>query len=54
MVPTQNHKIIRHWATTHDAVPAEMPPLKFDGEPAVLTFLLGNAKVGTPEIRPIS
>ena len=54
MVPTQNHKIIRHWALTRDAGPAEIMPLKFDGQPAVLTFLMGEAKRGTPEIHPIS
>lgn len=54
MVPTRNHKIIRHWALTRDATPAEISPLKFDGQPAVLTFLMGDAKGGTPEIRPIS
>ena len=53
MVPTRNHKIIRQWAMTHDATPAEIMPLKFDGEPTILTFLMGDAKAGTPEIRPI-
>ena len=54
MVPTQNHKIIRHWALDHDAVPAEITPLKFDSAPAILTFLIGKTKGGTPEIHPIS
>ncbi len=54
MVPTRDHKIILHWALTHDATPAEISPLKFDGQPAVLSFLMGDAKTGTPEIRPIS
>lgn len=54
MIPTQNHKIIRHWALTRDAAPAEIFPLKFDGQPAVLTFLIGEAKSGTPDIHPIS
>ncbi len=53
MVPTRNHKVIRHWATTHNATPAEIMPFKFDSEPAILTFLVGDAKAGTPEIRPI-
>ena len=54
MVPTRNHKIIRQWALDHDAVPAEITPLKFDSIPAILTFLLGKARDGTPEIHPIS
>ena len=54
MVPTRDHKVIRQWASRHDAVPAEIKPFKFDSEPAILTFLLGGAKSGTPELRPIS
>lgn len=54
MVPTQNHKTIRHWALTRDASPAEISPLKFDGQPAILTFLMGEARAGTEEIHPIS
>lgn len=54
MVPTRNHKIIRQWALVHDAIPAEIMPLKFDGQPAILTFLMGEARSGTPEIHPIS
>ena len=54
MLPTRDHTIIRQWGLAHDAVPAEITPLKFDGQPAVLTFLLGEAKSGTPEIHPIS
>lgn len=54
MTPTQDHKTIRHWALTRDAAPAEIFPLKFDGQPAVLTFLMGDARRGTPEIHPIS
>ncbi len=54
MDPTRDHAEIRRWALEQDAVPAEIKPLKFDGEPFVLHFLLGKAKEGTPEIRPIS
>lgn len=54
ITPTQNHKIIRQWALRHNAAPAEIMPRKFDGEPAILTFLMGNAKTGTPEIIPIT
>ncbi len=53
MKPTRNHDEIRRWATRHDAVPAEVRIIKFDGEPAVLHFLLGEAREGTPELRPI-
>ncbi len=44
MLPTQDHNIIRTWAARKNATPAEISPIKFDGEPAILT----------PEIRPIS
>ncbi len=53
LLPTQDHNIIRTWAARKNATPAEISPIKFDGEPAILTFLLNNAE-GTPEIRPIS
>ena len=52
--PTSDHRVIRAWATKHDAVPAEITPRKFDGEPAILHFLFGRAKSGLPEIVPIS
>ena len=52
--PTKDHGIIRAWATRNDAVPAEITPRKFDGEPAILHFLFGNAKAGLEEILPIS
>ncbi len=54
MLPTKDHDEIRFWAEAHDAVPAEIQPLRFDGEPSVLYFLIGDAKAGTPEIKPIS
>ena len=38
----------------HAAVPAEVKLFKFDGEPSVLYILFGDARGGTPEIRPIS
>jgi len=53
MIPTRNHQEIRQWATRHHAVPAEVRIIKFDGEPAVLYFLMGEARKGTPELRPI-
>ena len=52
--PTRDHSEIRRWAEAHDAVPAEVLTLKFDGEPTTLHFLRGDAKDGTPELRPIS
>jgi len=54
MIPTRDHAEIRRWAAAHDAVPAEIVPLKFDGEPTILHFLFGDARVGTPELRPIT
>lgn len=53
MLPTRDHAVIRRWAARKDAVPATIPPLTFDSEPAVLTFLVGR-HVGTAEIHPIS
>ena len=54
MIPTRDHAEIRRWAARHDAVPAEVPPIKFDGKPTMLHFLMGAAKEGTPELHPIS
>ena len=55
MLPTRDHQAIRQWAARTGAVPAEVKPRKFDGEPSILYFLFGSAaKNGTPEIRPIS
>lgn len=53
MLPTRDHAVIRSWAAKNDAVPATIPPLIFDSEPAILTFLVGR-HVGTPGIHPIS
>ena len=54
MEPTRDHDEIRRWAETHDGVPAEVIPFKFDGQPSILHFLFGKAKAGTPELRPIT
>ena len=53
MLPTRDHAVIRRWAAKNDAVPATIPPITFDSEPAILTFLIGR-RVGTAEIHPIS
>ena len=53
--PTRDPAEIRQWAERHTAFPAEIIPHVFDSEPAVLTFVFGNAiSKGTPGIRPIS
>lgn len=54
MVPTQDHDEIRKWAARHHAVPVQMKPLKFDGEPALLHFLIGKTAKGTPELELIA
>ena len=54
MVPTRDHQQIRQWAAKHNATPAEINKLKFDGEPAILYFLTGQAAGGTTDLRPIS
>ena len=54
MIPTTDHKHIQQWAKRHNATPAQMKRLKFDGEPAILTFLIGNPDGAGPDIYPIS
>lgn len=54
MVPTRDHGEIRRWAEKFGDVPAEIMPRKFDGQPAILYFLFGEAGQGTPELQPIS
>ena len=54
MVPTRDHDAIRLWAVRTDSAPAEIKPLKFDGEPSMLTFLSGDAKRGTEEMPAIT
>ena len=52
--PVKDHGFIFAWALAQDAVPAEVRQPFFDHEPSALRFLSGQAKVGTPELRPIS
>ena len=54
MTPTRDHKSIRSWADRHGAAPAEVMVHVFDSEPTMLYFLFGDARAGTPELRPIS
>ena len=54
MVPTRDHERIRQWAERNHASPAEIKRLKTDGEPAILSFVLGNAEAAEPDIYPIS
>ena len=54
MVPTRDHKQIRQWANRHNATPAEIKRLKYDGEPAILTFVIGNPDAAEPDVYPIS
>ncbi len=53
MIPTRDHKLIRQWADGHSAVPAEIKRLKHDGEPAILTFVIGIPNAGRPDVYPI-
>ena len=50
---TTDHEEIRQWAKARGAVPAELKPLKFDGEPAILTFLFSGKKRGMDEAAEI-
>ena len=45
MMPIRDHKIIRQWADRHDAMPAQIHPRQFDGQPAILYFLLEGSGV---------
>ena len=54
LLPTCDHDEIRRWADSNDAVPAEIRPRVFDGTPALLYFLFGDAKAGTDDIKPIT
>ncbi len=54
MNPTRDHKAIQQWALRHYAIPAQIQVIKHDGEPAVLTFIIGEAEVARPQIIPIS
>ena len=42
MLPTRDHDIIRLWAARNYATPAQMHIRKFDGQPAVLHFIIGE------------
>ena len=50
--PIRDHEVIRQWAARHSAVPAEIKPRKFDGEPAILWFLFDSR--GSEEIVAIT
>lgn len=53
MIPTREHWRIEKWAHEQGAVPAQVLRLKFDGEPAILTFTFGAVDLA-PEISNIS
>ena len=54
MVPTRDHGQIREWAERHEAVPAQVRRLKFDGEPAILTFVFGDPDLTKPEVYAVT
>ena len=43
--PTTNHQEIQSWAHARNALPAEVLPRKYDGEPAMLRFVFGHLPV---------
>ena len=43
--PTTDHQEIQSWAQAHNALPAEVLPRKFDGEPAILRFVFKHLPV---------
>ena len=54
MVPTREHLRIQKWADRSGASPAQVHRLKFDGEPAILTFVFGEVDQAAGDIRLIS
>ena len=54
MGATSEHWRIEKWAHEHGAVPAQVRRLKFDGQPATLTFLFGSPEGTEPDIHPIT
>ena len=54
VLPTRMHWRIEAWALEQGALPAQVRRLKFDGEPATLTFIFGEAKAALPDVYPIS
>lgn len=54
MVSTQEHWRIEKWANETGAIPAQIRRLKFDGEPAILTFTFGHAEAAEPDIQAIA
>ena len=54
MIPTREHWRIQKWAREQGAVPAQVRRLKFDGEPAILTFTFGEVEEARPDIYPVS
>lgn len=51
---TTDHAEILRWAGIRGATPAQIDPLKFDGEPAILTFLFGDVAESTTDVATIS
>ena len=52
--PTTNHLEIRSWAQARNALPAEVLPRKFDGEPAILCFVFEHLPVQAEMFEQIS
>jgi hypothetical protein len=52
--PTTNHEEIRSWAKSHNAMPVEIMPHVFDGEPAILRLTFGRTSREAEELRPIT
>lgn len=53
--PTSDHEEILRWAARNEAVPAEIRPFaNTQPRPYIPHFLLGTARVGIFELRPIS
>ena len=51
---TKDEQEILHWAARYEAHPVEKGPIKFDGEPAMLGFVFGEAPESEEFLRPLS
>lgn len=52
--PTTAHDEIRRWAEVHHAVPCEILPHVFNGEPAILRLTFGTVPKEAEELRLIT
>jgi len=52
--PTTDHEEIRQWATARKAIPVEIKPYHFNGDPAIIGFVFSPAVGEQPEFSLIT